>query len=62
MATGVLVGCATAAGVDVALVDGIAVGWAVGNGVAVADEPQATITASRRVKDPKTIAFGVFNQ
>ena len=72
---GAAVGRTVGAGADVGPVEGTAVGAAVveaavvgaagavvGNGVAVADEPQAKITASKRVNGPRMIAFGFFNQ
>ncbi len=72
---GAAVGAAVGAGTDVALggevelVDGTAVGavdgavdGAAGKGVAAADEPQARITANRRAKGPRIIAYGFFNQ
>ncbi|PKB59022.1 MAG: hypothetical protein BZY83_04050 [SAR202 cluster bacterium Casp-Chloro-G2] len=69
MAEGVSVGVTVAAGTAVGLAepppDGTAVGAAVGGadtGVAVADDPQAIITASRSAKGPRMIAFGCFNQ
>ena len=45
-------GMAVAPGADVAA----------GTGVAVADDPQANMAASRRAKGPRTIIFGFFNQ
>ncbi len=65
-ADGTAVGAAVvgAAVVGAAVVGAAVVGAAVvgGTDVAVADEPQAKITASRRVKDPRIMAFGFFNQ
>jgi len=69
------VGATVATGTGVEPVEGTAVGAAVGGaavvgaavagagkGVAVAEDPQAKITASRRAKGPRMIAFGFFNQ
>ena len=68
--TGTSVGLAVGTGVDVLLVDAsvvavtVAVGEAVacGRAVAVADDPQAKIKASRMANGPRMIAFGFFNQ
>jgi len=58
------VGATVATGAVVAAAAGTAVGLVVDDeaGVAVADDPQAKIAASRIVKDPRIIAFGCFNQ
>ena len=68
-------GATVGAGTDVGLVDGTDVGAVgtevgaavvaaavVGRGVAVAEEPQAKIAASKRANAPKIIAFGFLNQ
>jgi hypothetical protein len=54
IASGALVGTAVDAGAEVPPVDGAEVG--------VADEPQASIAASRSVNEPRIKNFGVFNQ
>ena len=75
--SGASVGTTVGAGTDVLPADGTEVGAAgdvgaatlvgaavVGavTGVAVADEPQAKITASKRAKGPRIIVFGFLNQ
>ena len=64
---GTAVGAAVAgaAVVGAAVAGAAVVGAAVagaGKGVAVAEDPRAKITASRRAKGPRMIAFGFFNQ
>jgi cyanophycinase-like exopeptidase len=60
VATGTAVGAAVSPGIAVG---GTEVGAAVvGMAVAVAEEPQAKITASNIAKGPRIIAFGFFNQ
>lgn len=76
--SGIAVGAVVGAGTDVAeppLEDGTDVGAmvvgegapgtavaAAGMGVAVADDPQANMAASRRAKDPRIITFGFLNR
>ncbi len=71
--SGALVGIAVAAGADVPPPEGTAVGAAVvatgasgsevaGIGVAVADEPHASMAANRRAKGPRIINLGFFIQ
>ncbi|MBC8281002.1 MAG: hypothetical protein H8E48_09475 [Chloroflexi bacterium] len=66
-------GTAVAAGADVAPAAGTAVGAAVvaagapgfvfsGIGVAVADEPHASMAANSRARGPRIINLGFFNQ
>ena len=70
---GIAVGTGTAVGAGPPPVDGTAVGAVAvgaagiavgeaGTGVAVADDPQAKIAASRRAKGPRIISLGFFNQ
>ena len=76
--SGIAVGAVVGAGTDVAeplppVEDGTEVGamavapgtadvGAAGMGVAVAEDPQANIAASRRAKGPRIMIFGFFNQ
>ena len=74
--SGIAVGAAVGAGTDVPApppVEGTAVGAmavgapgtavaAAGTGVAVADDPQANMAASKRAKGPRIMIFGFFNQ
>ena len=72
--SGIAVGAVVGAGTDVAeplppVEDGtevgamaVAPGAAAGMGVAVAEDPQANIAASRRAKGPRIMIFGFFNQ
>jgi hypothetical protein len=67
-----LVGTAVGAGADAFPEEGAEVGTAAafpgtevacsGIGIDVADEPQASIAASKSVKEPRIKNFGVFNQ
>ena len=69
---GALVGTAVGAGADAFPEEGAEVGTAAvilgtavaccGIGVDVADEPQASIAASKSVNEPRIKNFGVFNQ
>ena len=67
--TGTSVGATVGEGTVVASVDVTAVGAAVvgaavvaGIAVAVADEPQARITANRNANGPRIIALGLFKK